>query len=107
MVIREQYANGSLGPPTLLFPSWRILGGLNSIPAGQALEIPEWSNPRPYFRIARPTPDQRHELLTVLVTPQPLQQLTPGGGSFRVPAEMLDAPPEGTALSSVRLPLLP
>jgi len=75
VIDREQYADGSLGTPSLIFPTLRTRSGNNQVTAGRLVEIPSLEdNPR-YFTIRMSRADQVAEVLTVLVTPQPLAEV--------------------------------
>lgn len=73
VVDREQYADGSLGEPYLIFPTTRTLNGDNKVSVGKLTEIPAQADSPPYFTIRRSRPDQVAEVLSVLVTPVPLE----------------------------------
>lgn len=75
IIDREQYANGSLGEPYLIFPTTRTLNGDNSVKRGKLVEIPAQDDGPPYFRMRRSRPDQVAEVLSVFVTPTPLEGL--------------------------------
>jgi hypothetical protein len=73
VVDREQYADGSLGEPHLIFPTTRTLGGNNQVTVGKIIELPAQEDRPPYFTVRRSRPDQVAEVLSVLVTPTPLE----------------------------------
>jgi hypothetical protein len=75
VIDREQYADGSLGEPYLIFPTTRTLNGDNKIDLGRLTEIPAQDDSPPYFTIRRSRPDNVAEVLSVLVTPAPLDGL--------------------------------
>ncbi len=75
VIDREQYADGSLGEPYLIFPTTRTLNGDNKVSIGKLTEIPAQEDSPPFFTIRRSRPDQVAELLSVLVTPTPLEGL--------------------------------
>ena len=72
VIDREQYADGSLGEPYLIFPTTRTLNGDNSVKVGKLIEIPAQDDAPPYFKVKRSKSDQVAEVLSVLVTPIPL-----------------------------------
>lgn len=72
VVTQEQYKDGTLGQPILIFPSLRIRDGNHHIMPGHAIEIPESYNRRPYFTLKRSRPDHQAEVISVLVAPQAL-----------------------------------
>lgn len=75
VIDREQYADGSLGEPYLIFPTTRTLSGDNQVTVGRLTEIPAQDDSPPFFTIRRSRPDQVAEVLSVLVTPTPLEDL--------------------------------
>lgn len=72
VIDRELYANGSLGEPYLIFPTTRTLNGDNQVSVGKLAEIPAQDDSPPFFTIRKSRPDQVAEVLSVLVTPVPL-----------------------------------
>jgi hypothetical protein len=72
VIDREQYTDGSLGEPHLIFPTLRTLNGNNQVKVGRLIEIPAQEDSPPYFSLKRSRPDQVAEVLSVLVTPAPL-----------------------------------
>jgi hypothetical protein len=75
VIDREQYADGSLGEPYLIFPTTRTLKGDNSVKVGKLIEIPSLEDSPPYFRVRRTRQDQIAEVLSVFVTPTPLAEI--------------------------------
>lgn len=73
VIDREQYADGSLGEPYLIFPTTRTLNGDNKVSVGKLAEIPAQEDSPPFFTIRKSRPDQVAEVLSVLVTPAPLE----------------------------------
>lgn len=73
VIDREQYADGSLGEPYLIFPTTRTLNGDNRVMRGKLIEIPARDDGPPYFKMRRSRPDQVAEVLTVFVTPTPIE----------------------------------
>ncbi|HLA10192.1 MAG TPA: hypothetical protein VJ023_06330 [Pyrinomonadaceae bacterium] len=78
VIDREQYADGSLGEPHLVFPTTRTLNGDNRVQIGKLIEIPAQEDAPPYFRVRRSRPDHVAEVLSVFVTPTPLEGITIG-----------------------------
>jgi hypothetical protein len=76
VIDREQYADGSLGEPYLIFPTTRTLNGDNSVKRGKLVEIPAQDDGPPYFRMRRSRPDHVAEVLSIFVTPAPIEGLT-------------------------------
>ncbi len=73
VIDREQYADGSLGEPYLIFPTTRTSGGNNEVSVGRLLEIPTQDDAPPYFTMRKSRPDHVAEVVSVLVTPTPLE----------------------------------
>lgn len=74
VVDREQYADGSLGDAYLIFPTRRTRSGDNKVRPGKLIDIPAQEDDPNYFTLV-PSPnrnDQVGEVLTLLLTPQPL-----------------------------------
>lgn len=73
VIDRELYADGSLGEPYLIFPTTRTLNGDNQVSVGKLAEIPAQEDSPPFFTIRKSRPDQVAEMVSVLVTPTPLE----------------------------------
>ena len=73
VVDREQYADGSFSEPHLIFPTTRTLGGKNQVTVGKIIELPAQEDRPPYFTVKRSRSDQVAEVLSVLITPSPLE----------------------------------
>ena len=72
VVDREQYADGSVSEPYLIFPTTRTLNGNNQMTVGKITELPARDDRPPYFTVKRSRPDQVAEVLSVLISPSPL-----------------------------------
>lgn len=75
VIDREQYADGTYSEPYLIFPTLKTRGGDNSVEAGRLVEIPDQDDRPFYFKMNRHRPDQTGEVLTFLVTSQPIPNL--------------------------------
>jgi hypothetical protein len=73
VINREQYADGTLGEPYLIFPTKRTVGGDNEVAIGRLIEIPAQSDSPPFFTMKKSRPDHVAEVVSVLVTPKPLE----------------------------------
>lgn len=74
VIDREQYADGSLGDAYLIFPTKRTRAGDNRVRPGKLIDIPAQEDDPNFFTLV-PSPnrnDQVGEVLTLLVTTQPL-----------------------------------
>jgi hypothetical protein len=87
VIDREQYADGTLGEPYLIFPTTRTLGGDNQVKAGRLVDIPAQEDSPPFFTLKRSRADQVGELLSVIVTPVPLDELEIGAQAQKLSAE--------------------
>jgi hypothetical protein len=73
VIDREQYADGSLSEPYLIFPTTRTLGGNNQVTVGKIVELPAQDDRPPYLTVKRSRSDQVAEMLSVLISPSPLE----------------------------------
>lgn len=74
IIDREQYADGSLGDPMLIFPTLHTRGGDNRVAPGRLIDIPAQEDQYSYFT-AQPAGDRRDqiaEVLTIILVTQPL-----------------------------------
>jgi hypothetical protein len=78
VIDREQYADGSMGEPYLIFPTTRTRNGDNQVAPGRVIEIPGQEDRPNFFTLRRTRDDQTGELLTVIVTPQPIEGISIG-----------------------------
>jgi hypothetical protein len=72
VIDREQYADGSVGEPYLIFPTRRTAGGDNHVAIGRLVEIPAQDDNPPFFTMKKSRPDHVAEVLSVIVTPTKL-----------------------------------
>ena len=68
VIDREQYADGSLGEPYLIFPTTRTAGGDNQVAIGRLVEIPAQDDNPPFFTMKKSRADHVAEVLSVIVT---------------------------------------
>ncbi|HXQ74494.1 MAG TPA: hypothetical protein VN844_28580, partial [Pyrinomonadaceae bacterium] len=73
VVDREQYADGKLGEPHLIFPTTRTHGGDNRVQSGLLIDIPAQSDRPPYLTLRRTRTDHSAEVLSFIVTKSPLE----------------------------------
>ncbi len=78
VIDREQFADGTLGAPYLVFPTKRTRGGDNKVTGGRLIDIPAQDDRPPYFTMKPSRPDQTGERLTLVVTDAPLGDLAIG-----------------------------
>jgi hypothetical protein len=72
VIDREMYSDGSMSEPYLIFPTRRTRGGDNRVTAGRLIEIPAQDDDPSYLSVRPRQPDQQAELLTFIITDQPL-----------------------------------
>jgi hypothetical protein len=85
---REQYADGKNSPAYLIYPNFQTRPGDNAVAAGRIIEVPDQRDKISYFRLRRGRPDQVGELLSVLVSPEPLD-LKIGRDPLAIPDEQM------------------
>ena len=73
VINREQYADGTVGEPYLIFPTKRTVGGDNEVAVGRLLEIPAQDDNPPFFTMKKSRPDHVAEVVSVIVSPLPLK----------------------------------
>ncbi len=76
VIDRERYADGSVGAPYLIFPTTRTRGGDNKVGPGHLIEIPAQEDRPNYFTLKQTRPDQIGELVSVIVSEKPLDEIT-------------------------------
>jgi hypothetical protein len=78
VIDRELYSDGASSPPYLIYPNYKTRPGDNAVAAGRLIEIPDQRDSPNHFRIRRGKPNQTAEVLTMLVTNEPLSDLVIG-----------------------------
>jgi hypothetical protein len=91
VIDREQYSDGSLGDPYLIFPTTHTRGGDNSVTGGRVIEFPAQEDEPPYFVLTRSRADHVGELLVIIVAPKPLEGIQPGPEPIKVSSDKLSA----------------
>jgi hypothetical protein len=85
VIDREQYTDGAVSDPYLIYPSLLNRDGAHSVAAGKVIELPE----RAAFQLKPLRPDYAGEVLTIMVTPEPLKDVKPGSGAVKLNSEMV------------------
>jgi hypothetical protein len=85
VIDREQYADGSVSDPYLIFPTLRNRGGNNAVSAGQVVELPQNN----VFKLTPMRDDYKGEIITLLVTGEPLLEITAGPGIQKLDSRMV------------------
>ena len=89
VIDREQYVDGSLGEPYLIFPTTRTNGGNNEVKAGRIIEIPTQDDRPPFFTLKPSRSDQVSEVISVLVSPTPLEGLEIGATAKKLTVQQV------------------
>ena len=76
VIDREQYADGTSSAPYLIYPNYKTRPGDNAVAAGRVIEIPDQRDSPNHFTIRRGKTNQTAEVLTMLITNEPLDNLT-------------------------------
>src|SRR5262249_13141915 len=85
VIDREQYKDGSMSPPYLIYPNWQTRTGDNVVAPGRLIEIPDRREEVKAFVLA-PRADEVSEVLSLLVTPEPLTGLKIGDEPLKLDA---------------------
>lgn len=89
VIDREQYADGSRGEPYLIFPTTRTNGGNNEVKAGRIVEIPTQDDRPPFFTLKPSRSNQVSEVISVLVSPTPLDDLKIGDSAQKLSVQQV------------------
>lgn len=102
VVDRELYADGTTSDPYLIFPTQRMRDGDNSVRAGKVIELPEKSA----FKLTPLRSDYQGERLTILVTSEPLPQVTVPANAERLDPSLVSQWETQWAAAAERLELV-
>lgn len=80
VIDRDRYADGSAGPPELIFPTSQLRRGDNRVEPGLPVEIPSAGDEHPAFLVQRTRPDQVAIEMVIIVAPAPIPDLTVQAG---------------------------
>lgn len=92
IIDRELFADGKLGDPYLIFPTTRTRGGDNRVRPGKLINIPDVNDKPNYFKLV-PLPnrdDQVGEVLSVIITTEPLENFTPQSNPVQLKSEQVE-----------------
>ena len=93
VIDREQFADGTLGEPLLIFPTTRTRNGDNQVAAGKLIEIPAQEDRPNYFTLEQSrlaNTSQTGEVLTVIVTAKPLEGITIGPKALKLTSQQVE-----------------
>jgi len=91
VIDREQYADGTVSPAYLIYPNHKTKQGDNAVAAGRVVEIPDQRDKPNHLTVRKSRADQAAELLSMLVTQEPLQDLQIGPKPVKIPDEKFAA----------------
>jgi hypothetical protein len=87
VIDRELYDDGTLGDPYLIFPTSNLRGGDNQVSVGRVIDIPALEDEPNYFTLDPDRPGLTGEVISVLVTPQPLDEIKIGEEAVKLSKE--------------------
>src|SRR5262249_34821628 len=90
VINREQYADGTVGDPYLIFPSTNLRGGDNQVMIGRIIDLPALEDDPNFFTLDPSRPDQVGEIISVIVAPKPLPDLKIGEHEVQLPNELVE-----------------
>ncbi len=90
VINRELYADGTFGDPYLIFPTSSLRGGDNQVSVGRIIDIPALDDEPNYFTLKPERPTLAGEILSVMVTPQPLTDIKLGDEEVKLSNEDVD-----------------
>jgi hypothetical protein len=86
---REKYGDGTYSDADLIFPTLHTHHGKNNVMPGEIIEVPSWDDSPRYFVVRRTRSDQVAEVLTLIVSPEPIKYLRIGTEPVTIPNEQL------------------
>jgi len=91
VINRELFADGKLGDPYLIFPTSDLHGGDNQVSVGRVIDIPSLDDEPYYFTLDPDHPGLAGEVLSVMVTPQPLTEIKIGDEAVKLSKDDVEA----------------
>lgn len=89
VINREQFADGTFSEPEMIFPTTRTRRGDNRVQPGLLVDIPAQDDRPPYLTLKRSRGDQAAEVLSFIITRQPLEGVEITDRSQRLTAEQV------------------
>jgi hypothetical protein len=89
VINREQYADGTYSEPYMIFPTTRTRGGDNHVRPGLLVDIPAQDDRPPYLTLQRSRTDQSAEVLSFIITREPLAGVQVSANPQRLSAEQV------------------
>ncbi|MDX2043965.1 MAG: hypothetical protein SF097_22315 [Acidobacteriota bacterium] len=84
VINRELYADGTMGEPYLIFPTTGLRGGDNKVTLGRIVDIPAQEDSPNYFNLLPDRADLAGEVISVLITPEPLPNVKIGDEALQL-----------------------
>ena len=78
VIDREKYKDGTESAPYLIYPNWQTRSGDNVVAPGRLIEIPDRREQVNTFELKPDRADEVAEVLSLLVSPEPLSGLKIG-----------------------------
>jgi len=88
VIDRERYADGKMSDPYLIYPNEQTRQGDNVVAPGRLVEIPDRRDRINVFTIRPNRPDQIAEVLSLLVSPEPIPNLKAGHDPLKLDATL-------------------
>ena len=88
VIDRERYADGKMSDPYLIYPNEQTRQGDNVVAPGRLVEIPDRRDRINVFTIRPTRPDQTAEVLSLLVSPEPIPHLKAGHDPLKLDAAL-------------------
>ena len=89
VIDREVYGDGTMSDPYLIFPTTRTRGGANAVRSGRLIDIPDQHDRPNYFTVRPSRPGQTGELLTIIVSPTPIAEVSIGDQPLKLSPELV------------------
>ncbi len=84
VINRELYADGTMGEPYLIFPTTALRGGDHKVTVGRIVDIPAQEDSPNYFNLLPDRSDLAGEVISVLITPEPLPNVKIGDEALQL-----------------------
>jgi hypothetical protein len=92
VVDREVYSDGTMSDPYLIFPTSRTRQGDNAVRGGRLVDIPDQRDRPNYFTVKPSRPGQTGELLTIIVSAEPLKDVPPlSAQAVKLPQALIES----------------
>jgi hypothetical protein len=88
---QEKRGDGTKGEPLVIFPTQRTRGGDNYVHARRLVQIPELDDEPPYLTLQSKNAAYSGELLTLVLTPQPLPDFAAPPQAQHIPRARFDS----------------